>query len=343
MGNLIFGALGFIASLILSQDTLDEIGSIVEVTIESLGFSERSLAVDGTERVFFEFTSVESSANDDAPHPLIIILHGTFGGPPGLFTPGVVFSTGILAEVGTRGGTIIAPQGTPLSFFGLFDLPLLSSRFVWNDHGKSWLRPDVDDVAFVERLVEWGIDERNVDPSRVFLTGVSGGGSLVYRILNERSYLFAAAAPLISSLWPIDAVVPTFDTYTPLPILSVHATEDPFFAFTGGTTLLFDSRSVDETLDYFANLNGLSETDKTVMNLPDDDPSDECSAQMISITSPNVPPVEAYIVEGGGHTVPGTIFYIFYKPIHPLVFGNVCNEAFDFSPILIDFFDRYGF
>lgn len=326
--------LNFITGLFVSPETLDEINSILDVSIESLGFSEQTLLVNGDDRTFYEFTSETSSSS---PHSLIITLHGTFGGPTGLFTPGINFYGPLLEEVRMRGGTIVSPQGTPISFFGLFDLSIFGFGFMWNDYGKDFIQPKSDDVAFIEQLIEWGIQERNVDPSRVFITGLSGGASLIYRLLNERSGLFTAAAPLLGSLL---VATPPPESYTPLPILSAHGTKDPYFTFTGGNTLFFDSRSVDETLEYFATLNG--QGDRAVVPLPDDMPDDECSAEFISFDAEDAPPVEAYIAQGGGHTVPGTDLYIFYKPFHPIIFGNLCNDVFDFPPILIEFFDRYG-
>ena len=334
----ILTVLGFITSLFVSQETLNEIDSIFEVSLDSLGFSKHTMLVNGDEdRTYFEFTAPN---NDTATsRSLLITLHGTFGAPSGLFTPGVNLFGQILDDVTMRGGTIIAPQGTPLSFFGLFYLPPLPGLgYLWNDYGKGFIQPKSDDVAFIEHLIEWSIQERNVDPSRVFITGLSGGSSLIYRLLNERSYLFRAAAPLIASVL---VKAPPPESYTPLPILSVHATKDPYFTFTGGNTLFFDSRSVDETLELFANLNGQVD-DRTILPLPDDTPDDECSAEYISYDTEDVPPVEAYIVQGGGHTVPGTDLYIFWKPFHPIQFGKLCNDVFDFAPILVDFFDRYG-
>ena len=56
-----------------------------------------------------------------------------------------------------------------------------------------------DDVGFVELVVKDAARRVQVDAARVYVTGFSNGGMLVYRAMAERTGLFAAAAPLAAT------------------------------------------------------------------------------------------------------------------------------------------------
>lgn len=55
---------------------------------------------------------------------------------------------------------------------------------------------DVDDVGFIRAMVAAIQAEANVDPGRIYVTGLSNGGALTHRLACEAADLFAAAAPM---------------------------------------------------------------------------------------------------------------------------------------------------
>lgn len=55
---------------------------------------------------------------------------------------------------------------------------------------------DVDDVGFIRAMVAAISAEANVDPGRIYVTGLSNGGAMSHRLACEAADLFAAAAPM---------------------------------------------------------------------------------------------------------------------------------------------------
>jgi poly(3-hydroxybutyrate) depolymerase len=62
---------------------------------------------------------------------------------------------------------------------------------------------DVDDVAFIRSLVAAVEGEATIDPSRVYVTGLSNGGAMTQRLACDAADLFAAAAPMAFPI-PLD-------------------------------------------------------------------------------------------------------------------------------------------
>lgn len=326
MASLVFSVANILVQfLAIFNPPIDGINDI-GTSVTDLGFVWRRL--DSVQRRFLEYRP-ESLAENPA---LVITFHGMAANPQIDYEPGTPTFAELLDFAEEKGFLLLAPEASSSFLF-------LIMR-VWNDYGRSWLQPGrrIDDVAFTEALIDWAVAERGVDRSRVFVAGVSGGGSLVYRLLNERSQLFAGAAVLITSMLEESRVPPPID-YVPTPLLSVAGTEDPFFRYSGGSTLLFDVRSVEDSMAYIANLNGLSSNSVTSTVV------DEDSCQIKSeFYDSAVAPVESYTVVGGGHATPGPkAFPLYILPVQ-LAFGPItCREGeFSFIPILVDFFERFG-
>lgn len=312
----------FLALFNVSIEGVDEIGT----TVSDLGFVWQSLDLSaGGNRRFMEYQP-DSLAEDNAA--LVITFHGLMGAPENDYEPGFATFGALLDFADEKGFLLVAPEASK---------SILQFR-AWNDYGRFYLQPGggADDVVFTEAIIDWAVNERGVDPSRVFVAGVSGGGSLVYRLLNERSGLFAAASVLASSLLE-ERRVPQPTNYVPTPFLSTIGTRDPFFRFNGGSTSVFDTRSMDATLAYFSELNGLSvRKDSVAVD------EDRCRINKVEYES-GTAPVVSYYVDGGGHLTPGTDLLSFYTLPIRIRFGPLlCLHEFSFIPTMIDFFERFG-
>lgn len=55
---------------------------------------------------------------------------------------------------------------------------------------------NVDDVGFIRAMVAAIVAQANVDPGRIYVTGLSNGGAMSHRLACEAADLFAAAAPM---------------------------------------------------------------------------------------------------------------------------------------------------
>jgi polyhydroxybutyrate depolymerase len=202
----------------------------------------------------------------------------------------------------------------------------------WNDllGGRNNTVVGVDDVGFISSIVDWAVENRNADPNRVYITGISSGGMMTLRMVIERPYMFAGAAAMIAPLPEHYVALPSRGT----PILLLVGTEDRNLPYIGGKTASVRGtvRSADATRDYFLAANNVSAS-KIETLLPDRDPTDNCT--IVSQYYPhNTTPVVYYVMRGGGHFPAGipTIGASIKLPKYILSLvedklGNACNDA----------------
>lgn len=87
----------------------------------------------------------------------------------------------------------------------------------------------VDDVAFVNSLLNKLFSNYSIDTNRVYATGSSNGGMFCYRLACELSHRIAAIAPNVASqvLQPCNAA-------NDVPIISFNSKIDPVVPYKGG-------------------------------------------------------------------------------------------------------------
>ena len=107
------------------------------------------------------------------------------------------------------------------------------------------MRQNVDDVGFVGALLDDLSGFANVDPKRVFATGMSNGGMLAYRLASELSQRIASIAS-VSGPMGTDACRPT----RPVSVLHFHGTSDEFAPYAGGRGPKSFIQSVFRSVDF---------------------------------------------------------------------------------------------
>jgi len=171
------------------------------------GHSQHDLRLGGLDRTYRVYRPAGLGAG---PVPLVIVLHGAVG-------------TGAQAEQSygwdgeaDRGGFVAAfPDGVGRT---------------WNASpdccGKA-AADQVDDVGFVEGLVAAVSAGAPIDPRRVFVTGISNGALLAYRLACS-SAMFAAIAPVSGTM------INSCPAPHPISILHLHGTADRTIPYGGG-------------------------------------------------------------------------------------------------------------
>lgn len=187
--------------------------------------------------------------------------------------------------------------------------------------------PGTDDVAFLAALVAHLVQQGYADPTRVYITGVSNGGIMTYRMLCERADLFAGAAPIIAN-FP-DAVARACRPSRRVPLLVMNGTADRFapFASQSGLTL-----GHEDALAFWRRHNGCGEIDAR-RTLPDRDPTDGSTVAVTSYACPANARVLSYVIAGGGHQFPS----IAKAPVLENLLGPR-NRDIEGSRTLWDFF-----
>lgn len=98
----------------------------------------------------------------------------------------------------------------------------------------------LDDVALMRAILEEVGTHLNVDPDRIYATGLSNGGYMSYRLACEAADVFAAVAPAAGAVG-INSLGggsnPTSDFVAcepsqPISVLDVHGTTDPLVPYT---------------------------------------------------------------------------------------------------------------
>ena len=163
-------------------------------------------------------------------------------------------------------------------------------------------RQNIDDVRFVNCLLDDLIPHLLVDAGRVYAVGMSNGGLFSYRLASEIS-------PRIAAVGSVGCAAVDFQwkPSLPVPIIHFHGTDDIFVPFFGGASeqslTRTEFKSVPETISFWAKHNGC-EFPAAQDALPD--AGDGTRIQLHLFTGgKNGSEVHLYTIVGGGHTWPG--------------------------------------
>ena len=170
-------------------------------------------------------------------------------------------------------------------------------------------RENIDDVGFLQALVHDLVSRYSVDGSRVYVTGVSNGGSMAIRLALETPTLARAYAAVVASV-PAPGNLAVTATNRPVSILFMNGTQDPMNPWDGGDVVLrgvWGNRgpvlSTLASVDYFRILAGI-DSQPRVKEFPDRDSSDGTTVERSDWTVAGKPRIVLYRINGGGHDVP---------------------------------------
>lgn len=196
-----------------------------------------------------------------------------------------------------------------------------SSRY-WN---VGFAPSNIDDVGFIEAVIDQLQTEYNIDTRRIYTTGMSNGGFMSYRLACETSR-FAAIASVTGSMTTEINNNCNPDYHT--PIMQIHGDADPTVDYNGDTAI--NSLGIDSIIQYWVNTNNLPASPQMDM-FPDINTSDGAYAIRDLYTSTGTEAdVELIKIIGGGHTWPGAAITI----------GVTCQD-FSASQEIWRFFSQY--
>ncbi|MGD0248136.1 MAG: PHB depolymerase family esterase, partial [Candidatus Limnocylindrales bacterium] len=169
---------------------------------------------DAVDRTYRLYRPVTKSAKPG----LVIVLHGSFGGGFQIES-----DSGFDVEADRLGWIAAFPDGVADGWdtFGSTDK--------WGQH------PGADDVAFMSALIDRLEATEGVDPDRVYVTGLSRGGMMSYRLGCELSDRIAAIAPVSGNMATAEgsAEVPCV-LARPVSVFAIHGTLDGVIPIKGG-------------------------------------------------------------------------------------------------------------
>ena len=260
--------------------------------------------------------------NTSTQRALVLNLHGGSGN--------MVNAQGfsMLNPVADQNNFIVAwPQGYGIAPPG----------FSWADgRNTSADQAGVDDIGFIDKLIDTLITRYNVDTNRIYICGFSNGGFMVQRLACQLPDCFAAMASLGSSM---DTVLyQNCNPSKPVPMAFFNGTADPAMPYGGGpmqNPQVTPVVPVDTTVQFWVAHNNC-QTANPVFNFPDTFTTDNSTAELYNFTNCdcNVD-VKFYKLINGGHTWPGV-----YVASQASVLGNT-NRDINASVELWNFFNTH--
>jgi polyhydroxybutyrate depolymerase len=181
----------------------------------------------------------------DEPMALVVVLHG--GGQDAWSAEEM---TGFSELADQEGFVVVYPNGT-----GMFPRKLLT----WNAGNFCGyaMDNDVDDAGFIAALLDRLKADLALDPKRIFVTGISNGGMLAYRLACLYSDRIAAIAPVAAAMND-EACMPR----GPVSVIAFHGTADRRVLYNGGAPeVQWDAygrkdKSVATAMNYWVARNG---------------------------------------------------------------------------------------
>lgn len=154
------------------------------------------------------------------PAALVILLHGYSADGA---QQDAYFGLSRLAE--DEGFLVAFPDGTR---------DPSGNRF-WNatDACCDFYRSEVDDVAYLDSVIDEIAGRYSIDPSRIYLVGHSNGAFMSHRLACDRAGRIAAIVTLAGMQWDDAARCPAG---SPVSVLHVHGDRDETIRYEGGST-----------------------------------------------------------------------------------------------------------
>ena len=241
------------------------------------GLTEYGITFQGIDRDFSVY--IPESYTHDSSSSMIFVFHG-FGG-----SNNFIMYTSNFNSISERENFIVVyPQGS--SFWGYPH---------WNVGG--WTNgSSVNDVEFIDFLIELISEQYNINQDRIYATGMSNGGFFSYLLACQLSDKIAAIASVTGSM--TNEIFNNCDPTKEVPVLQIHGTEDPIVTYEGNSSI--GSIGIESVLSYWKSNNYCHESETT--ELYDSNPNDSFYVHRILFDNGvNGSKVDHYKVYGGEH------------------------------------------
>ncbi len=267
-----------------------------------------SFDYDGIERTYQYFLPPNYTAGNELP--LVINLHGITSN-----AAQQSFYSGFTAVADTANFILCHPDGTDIV----------------GGTGKQWnvnfpFSPNTtDDVGFINALIDTLHAQFDINLDKVYVTGMSNGGYMAYKLACELTDKITAIASVTGSMVPVEAM--DCNPSSTIPVLQIHGTADPTVAYNGSD---FGIPIEDLVAQWVAH--NQCTTTPEIFAFPDIDTDDMCTVERIAYNDCDTDrKVHFYKIDGGEHTWPGAFLNI-----------GVTNQDINASVEIWNFFNQYG-
>ena len=243
---------------------------------------------------------------------LIIAMHGGFGNAYNMQD-----QSQLSVKADAENFIVVYPEGLEGGVFGIS---------AWN---AGWCcgwasNNNIDDVGFINALIDTLTVQYSIDTSRIYATGMSNGGFMAYRLACELSDRIAAIAPVAASM-----SMTTCAPQRPVPIISFHSyldTNVPYHGGVGSGTSGHYNSPQDSILNAWSAMNACSITNDTIIN----------NSQFLHRKWSNCDcerDIEQYVTQDGGHSWPGG---------NQTILGDPVSNFINANDLMWTFFQQYN-
>jgi polyhydroxybutyrate depolymerase len=280
MAHLIFNL--FIFSSLFTLSSCED-NELIE---EKLFRFNATLTIDGLTRTYVLNLPPNYYNSSPSDFPLVIGLHGG-GGSTSQFESDYRFT----AFANESKFIVVYPEGIRSN--GILGLR------TWNagtccDYASNH---QIDDVKFIRELIDELVSHYNVNPKRVYATGMSNGGMMAYRLACEIPEKIAAIVAVSCSM----VVTQPCHPERPVPILHLHSAQDTKIPYQGGIGIRgYYFPPIDSVLQAWSSENSCSAAAPVITH------QDGYDFSKWSPCEKNTT-IEYYLTQDGGHAWPGGI------------------------------------
>ena len=191
-----------------------------------------------------------TSYTGTTPTSLIIAMHGGFGSAANMQN-----QSQLSTKADAENFIVVYPEGVK-------NIGIRTWNAGWCCGYAS--NNNIDDVGFIDVLLDTLIQKYSIDTNRIYATGMSNGGFMSYRLACELSTRIAAIAPVAASM-SVTSCNPT----RPMPIIHFHSYEDTNIPYLGGNGAGVSNHynpPLDSVLNAWSNTSSCSNLNDTIVD-----------------------------------------------------------------------------
>lgn len=279
--------------------------------ISRKGYSQYdSIFYDNYNRTFL--LRLPSNFSAENKYPLVVAMHGGSGNAYNIEN-----QSKLSLKADAENFIVVYPEGVK---GGILNLRAWNAGWCCGYASTS----NVDDVGFINALLDTLIIKYSIDTNRIYATGMSNGGFMSYRLACELSQRFASIAPVAASM-----SMTTCNPQYPVPVIHFHSYQDTSVPWQGG---IGDGISghynppLDSVISAWVSHNSCYPVGDIIVNSTEYTSvkwiNGDCNAE-----------VNLYITLDGGHSWPGGN----QTPV-----GDPVSEFVNATDLMWDFFQRFS-
>jgi polyhydroxybutyrate depolymerase len=209
----------------------------------------------------------------------------------------------------------------------------------WNDAREDSVSlshyDEIDDVGFIEKVMDYAIDSFKIDIDKIYIAGFSEGGLMAFRLACEIPQKIHGFA-MVAATMPLDQIVEcTPDTTA--SFIMINGTRDPVLPYEGGQLIIEDQEmgsmlAAEEAMNYWLEENECTDRSSN-KEMANRDTFDETRSERVLYDDcKNKNKLMLIRVVNGGHSWPGGRQYQNEKSV-----GKVAQD-FDAADVIWKFF-----